>query len=160
VPLASAHVGLTPAGITAGTDTRVALEIPNERRGHVTTGLEIRLPEGVAVVAAAPVSGWTAATSAETVTWSGGRIEGPTATTFYVTLRAEVAPGTYALALRQGYEDERVVETESSFTVLPAAREEPKQHLGRALIAGAVGIVVVAGGLLGLHRLRRRSARV
>ena len=73
-----------------------------------------------------------------------------------VTARGDV--GTETFRAMQGYDDGESVAWETVLTVLPAAApDEPSQQLGRALAAGAVGLAVIAGSLLVLRRLRRRT---
>jgi hypothetical protein len=92
------------------------------------------------------------------VSWSGGRITGESSVSFAVTLRGIGPAGAVTLDARQGYEDGATVPWRASLTVLPATGSgAPREHPGRAILAAVVGVAVVAGSLLAVHRLRRRS---
>lgn len=157
-PAASAHAQFTPAALNANVETVIQVEVPNERRGHATTGLTLRFPPGIDVIAATGPSGWTAAVDGGTALWSGGRVEGEKVVTFSVTLRTGLRADTYEIEARQLYEDREHVDFAPKLTVLPATGyAAPRQHLGRAVIAGVVGLIVVAASLLGVRYLRRRS---
>lgn len=157
-PDASAHAQLTPAALSANVETLIRVEVPNERRGHATTGLTLRFPTGMDVIAATGPAGWTAGVDGGTAVWSGGRVEGEKVVTFGVTVRTSLRADTYELLARQLYEDGEHVDFAPKLTVLPAAGyAAPKQHPGRAVIAAVVGLVVVAASLLGVRYLRRRS---
>lgn len=155
--LATAHVSARPDRIEQSVPTRVVLDAPNERPGHVMTRLAVESPGAVEIVAAAAPPGWAVTRAARRATWSGGRVTGDGSGTFPLELKAIGPAATYALTVRQGYEDGIVVRWATSLTVIPASGEAaPSQHVGRALVATAVGLTIVLAGLL-LRRLRGRS---
>ena len=58
----------------------------------------------------------------------------------HVRITARRAPGNAVFEARQRYDDGAVVRWEATLTVVPPPGDEPDQHLGRALVAGAVGL--------------------
>ena len=71
---------------------------------------------------------------------------------------ARVRAGTYAFTSVQTYDDGATVSWKADLSVLPATgAAAPKQHLWSAVIAACVGIVVIAGSLVGVRLLRRTS---
>lgn len=153
---AAAHVTLAPPFVESGEPTTLAFETPNERRGHATTSLVVVAPASVELRAADAPTGWTLQLANGTARWSGGRIEGEQTTRFELVVTARSAPGDVSFRATQGYEDGEVVRWQAALTVLPAgASEPPPQHLRRALMAGAVGLAVIAASFLMLRRLRR-----
>lgn len=158
VASAAAHPALTPATLNAGTKARIAVEIPNERPGHATTGLTLTFPAGFTVDAAEDTDAWRGSTDGRTASWTGDRITGESSVTFTVELTAVAPTGTYDVGLDQRYDDDRSVLTKAQIVVLPALEGDatPDQHVGRAIVVAVVGVVVVVGSLLALHALRRR----
>lgn len=135
----------------------VALGTPNEREGHTTVGLAVDVPPQVEIASAVAPAGWVVEHSARTVTWSGGAIAGEDAVEFPLELRGLGPVGAVALEARQRYEDGIETTWQPEVTVTLAAGDAaPPSHLGRAAVAAVAGLVVVAGSLLLVHRLRRR----
>jgi hypothetical protein len=92
------------------------------------------------------------------VTWSGGRLEDRSAVSFPLRVRARVRAGTYAFAAAQTYDDGATVKWKSALSVLPASGSAaPKQHPWGALAAALAGVAVIAGSLVLVRVLRRRS---
>jgi uncharacterized protein YcnI len=155
---AAAHVSVKPPFAEAGVATEIAFETPNERAQNATVELSTTAPPGVAIVSAGAPAGWTATMKGSTVTWQGGRIEGARTVSFPVRVLAHVRAGTYAFTSVQTYSDGGVVRWQASLSVLPAeGSAAPGQHPWGAVIAGAIGLVVIAASLVGVRRLRRRS---
>ena len=155
---AAAHVTLKPGFVEAGVAAEMTFETPNERAPEATVELSSTAPPGVEIVSAGAPAGWTSSVSGSTVTWSGGRIEGQQVVSFPLRILARVRAGTYTFASRQRYSDGGVVRWEASLTVLPAeGAAAPKQNPVGAVVAGAVGLVVIGGSLIGIRLLRRRS---
>lgn len=156
--LAGAHVSVSPAFVEAGVDTEIAFAAPNERSPEATVELSTTAPPGIQIVSAGAPDGWTSHVRGSAVTWTGGRIEGRKTVAFPVRVLARVRAGTYAFTASQRYSDGGVVRWQASLTVLPAkGAAAPKQNLTGAILAGGVGLVVIAGSLLGVRLLRRRS---
>ncbi len=148
-----------PPFVTQNEASDVSFEVPNERAGHATVALDVEPPPGVEIVPEAPPPGWSASIRGSSVRWSGGRIEDAGSLAFRTRVTATVRAGSYAFRSVQRYEDGGKVRWEAAFTVLPASGEAaPDEHVGRAVVAGAAGLVVVVGSLLALHFLRRRRA--
>jgi Domain of unkown function (DUF1775) len=156
---AGAHADLTPASLETGGSTRIVARIPNEREGQETTRLTLTFPAGFTIGGAEPSGDWTPQVDGNSVTWTGGRISGAAVVAFALTVKPSLPPGTQEIRLEQGYDDGGTVPTTTPLTVLPALGENaPDQHVGRAIVAGVIGLLVVVVSLLALHMVRRRSA--
>ena len=91
------------------------------------------------------------------VRWSGGRIEGRRTVGFPIHVLARTRAGNQTFRAVQRYDDGQEVRWPATLSVLPAEGDTaPSQHLGRALAAGAAGLVVLVGSFLALRLLRRR----
>ena len=155
---ATAHVTVSPPFVEAGVESEIAFATPNERPPHATIEVRATAPPGVSVVSASAPAGWRATVDGSTVTWSGGRLEDRTTASFPVRILARVRAGTHSFTSIQTYDDGATVRWKADFSVLPAAgAAAPKQHLWGAIGAALVGIAVIAGSLIGLRFLRRRS---
>ena len=155
-PAAAAHVTISPPFAEIGEPVRIVFETPNERAPRATTSLELVAPPGVDLAAADAPAGWTLDLDGSTARWSGGRIENEDVVSFPLQVTARRSPGNAVFDARQRYDDGAVVRWEATLAVVPAATEDdPDQQLGRALVAGAVGIAVLAGSLGALRLLRR-----
>ena len=63
------------------------------------------------------------------MTWTGGRLEGRTTTSFPLRITARVRAGTYGFAAAQAYDDNATVRWKADLSVLPASgAAAPKQH--------------------------------
>ena len=134
----------------------IAIETPNERDGRATTALELTAPAGVALGAADAPSGWQLELDGRTARWTGGRIEGEAMVSFLLVVTATGAPGTRTFTSRQRYDDGQTVRWNTDLTVLPASvADEQVDRLDGRVIAGLIGLGVVAGSVLVLLRLRR-----
>ena len=93
---AAAHVELEPRQAGAGATTTLTFSFHHGLEGTATTGLEVKLPEGAAVVEVPPVEGWTASVSPDgtVVTWSGGSVPDGTEGAFPLVVRLPEQPGT------------------------------------------------------------------
>lgn len=153
------HPALEPASVGVGETARIVAQIPNERREQATVAFTLAFPAGFTVVRAEDTGDWRGTADGSTATWEGGRIEGESSVDFVLELVAEAPTGPYDIQLDQRYDDGRSVTTKAVLTVLPAVGEAaPDQHVGRAIVAAAVGVGVVLASLLGLRALRRRQA--
>ena len=146
---AAAHITIAPPFVEDGVETEISLTVPNERPPHATVAVRATIPAGVSIESAAAPEGWRATIDGSTVTWSGGRIEGRSDSTFPLRIRANVRAGTYAVAASQTYDDAATVRWTSDLSVLPATgTAAPDQRPWAAIVAAVVGIVVIAGSLL------------
>jgi hypothetical protein len=152
-PLAAAHVTVLPSFLEAGKRTTLVFASPNERPPHAVTRLTVTAPDGVDLAAGPPTPGWTTAARGPRAVWSGGRTLPGHAGEFRVAATTRLAPGGVVLVAVQRYDDGKTVRWTIPFTILPGD-DAPAQHLWPALIAGAVGVVAITGGLAYL-RLRR-----
>ena len=146
---------ISPPFVATGEPTEVLFETPNERPPRATTSLELVAPPGLDLAAAEAPEGWTLDLSGATARWSGGRIEDEDVVSFPLRMTARRSPGNAVFQARQRYDDGAVVRWEATLTVVPAAEAGPDQHLGRAFVAGAVGLAVLAGSFFALRLLRR-----
>ena len=134
----------------------IAFETPNERDGRATTALQLTAPAGVTLGAAEAPSGWQLELEGRTARWTGGRIEGEAAVSFPLVVTASGKLGTRTFTSRQRYDDGQTVRWDADLTVLPASvADEPVDRLDGRVIAGLIGLAVVAGSVLVLVRLRR-----
>ena len=126
---------ISPSFVATGEPTQVLLETPNERPPRATTSLEIVAPPGIDLAAA----------------------EAPDedVVSFPLRVAGRRSPGNAVFQALQRYDDGAVVRWEATLTVVPAAEAGPDQHLGRAFVAGAVGLAVLAGSFFALRLLRR-----
>jgi hypothetical protein len=155
---AEAHVTLEPSFVEAEAETTIAFDTPNERAPHATTSLVIEAPDGVELSAGDAPEGWRLELSDGRARWTGGRIEGTRVVAFPLSVTARTRAGTVTFRAIQGYDDGESVRWDANLTVLPASGSEaPSQRFDRALAAGAVGLVVIAGSFLVLRLTRRRA---
>jgi uncharacterized protein YcnI len=156
VPASPAHVTVTPAFLAAGESGVLSFEAPNER-DEPMTALALSLPDGLRVSRGdqPETPGWQLEAGGSRAVWTGGAV--PAAEVVVFALRADASgeAGAVAIEAEQRYASGAVVRWTPAFTILPGAG--PSQHLGRALVAAAVGVVVVVGSLLLARRLRRRE---
>ena len=152
---ATGHVTIAPPFVELDEQTELAFETPNERAPRVTTSLELVAPPGVELAAAPAPEGWSLSLEGTTARWSGGTIEADDVVAFPLLVTARDQAGTEVFRARQRYDDGAVVRWTARLTVVPASAEEPEQQLGRAFVAGAVGLVVLVGSLVVVRRLRR-----
>ncbi len=92
---AGAHVELDPGEATAGSTTTLTFSFHHGKDGTATTGLEVLLPEGAAVVEVPEVAGWTSTFDEEagTISWTGGSVPDGTGAAFPVVITLPSAPG-------------------------------------------------------------------
>jgi hypothetical protein len=155
--VAQAHVTIAPPFVDVGEASTIAFETPNERPPHRTTALAVQAPPGVELSAVEAPSGWRLELSGDTARWSGGAIAGRAVVRFPLSVTARIPAGTATFRAMQTYDDGERVRWDAALTVLPASGSEaPSQHLDRALAAGAVGLVVIAGSFFALRLVRRR----
>ncbi len=155
---APAHVVLVPPFVQVGEEVLVSLLSPNERPPHATVELVASAPPGIDIVSANAPPGWQATVEGSTATWRGGRIGDRKTVAFPIRIVARVRAGTYTFKTAQTYDDGATVRWRIDLSVLPATgAAAPKQHPWSAVAAALVGVIVIAGSLVGLRFLRRRS---
>ena len=150
---AAAHVTITPAGVAAYHTEKFTLTSPNER-GAPMTGFTLTVPKGFDIVEAGHQTTWHPVVSGSKVTWSGGSLPPNTTAAFDVKLKAPATPGAVRFEAKQDYRDGAVVRWPVAFTVTPGTH--PSQHLGRAALAAAVGLVATVLFVLVAWRRRGR----
>lgn len=67
---AMAHVTITPSTTAAGATAELRVEIPHGCVGSATTGISIRMPEGVSDVTASGTDRWAVEQAADALTWT------------------------------------------------------------------------------------------
>lgn len=153
---AGAHVVIAPPFVQDGIQSTIAFQTPNERPPHVTVGLSVTAPPGVALDSAKAPKGWHAKISGSTVSWSGGRLTDRSTLDFPLTITAKVRAGTHAFAATQTYDDGATVKWNAGLSVLPATgAATPKQHPWGAVAAAVAGLLVIGGSVVLLRRARR-----
>jgi hypothetical protein len=153
---ADAHVTISPTYVEADTTSTIRFETPNERPPHATVGLVIDAPPGVAFESAPVPPGWKLDVQTTRVRWTGGRIEGVRTVAFPIRVLARTRAGNQIFRAVQSYDDGQQVRWPATLSVLPAEGDKaPSQHLGRALAAGAAGLLLLVGSVLVLRLLRR-----
>jgi periplasmic copper chaperone A len=92
---ATAHVELDPGEATAGSTATLSFSFHHGKDGTATTGLEVLLPEGAAVVEVPDVPGWSATVdeAAGTVAWTGGSVPDGTEMAFPLVVQLPAAAG-------------------------------------------------------------------
>jgi periplasmic copper chaperone A len=98
VPAASGHVTLNPNEVPAGSFSRFAVRVPNERPNAETTKVVVQLPEGLSFISFQPKPGWTRTVTTETLANPVTNDEGETVTERIATVTWEggkIAPGEF-----------------------------------------------------------------
>jgi hypothetical protein len=153
---ALAHVTISPTYVEADKTATIRFETPNERPPHATVGLVIEAPPGVAFESAPAPPGWKLELQTTRATWTGGRIVGVRTVAFPIRVLARTRAGNQTFRAVQSYDDGEQVRWPAALSVLPAAgNDAPSQHVGRALAAGAVGLLLLVGSFLVIRLLRR-----
>jgi uncharacterized protein YcnI len=155
--LAQAHVTVLPAFVEDGRQTTLTFSAPNERPPHRVTRLTVTFPEGVELLPVAAPAGWRLELAPRRATWSGGATLPHEIGQFRLSAKTSLEPAGVVIDAVQRYDDGGDVNWTIPFTILPAAHP-PKQHLVRALVAGIVGLAVIAGGIVALRFRQPRSA--
>jgi periplasmic copper chaperone A len=111
-PAAGAHVTVNPDEVPAGSFSRFAIRVPNERGNTDTTKVTVRLPKGLFFVSFQPKAGWKRTVKMQklnppatvfgekvtervaTVTWEGGRIRPGEFDEFGLSAKVPDASGT------------------------------------------------------------------
>jgi hypothetical protein len=122
------------------------------------TGLAVIVPSGFRIVGARPTGNWKPALETSTVTWRGGPLPHLDLETFVLDVEVSADPGPVTLVSRQLYPSGAAVRWPATLTVVTGDEEPPRQHLGRGLAVGALGIVTLALGVVAWHQ-RTRARR-
>jgi uncharacterized protein YcnI len=149
---AGAHVIARTPFVFASASSELELEVPNERDAAMT-GLRVTAPPGFRIVGARSEGNWLPRVTPTSVTWTGSSLPPNALTTFELTVDAPATPEGVSFRAAQLYPDGASVRWAVALTVIPA---EETQQLGRALVVGLVGLLVLA--LLGVLLWRRRGA--
>ena len=154
-PSAAAHITISPPFVEDGTEAVISFSVPNERASHATVAVAVSVPTGISIIAATAPSGWSTVVDGSTVTWSGGRIESADTVVLPLRVLARIRAGTVFFSTRQTYDDGASVRWNADLSVLPATGAgAPNERPWAAILAGLVGIMVIAGTLLAVRLLR------
>jgi uncharacterized protein YcnI len=143
---AQAHVTVLPTYLEQGERTALVFTAPNERAPHAVTDFTITFPRGVELSAVSPPSGWEVTVVPANARWTGRATPGTT-TEFRIEARTEIPPGGVTVYASQRYDDGKSVRWTIPFTIAPGSGS-PAQHIWPAVLAAAVGFVLIVGGLL------------
>jgi len=155
--LGDAHVTVLPAYLEKGQRTTLVFSAPNERPPHRVTRLTVTFPAGIDLLPTEAPAGWTLDLASGRATWRGGTTRPHQIGRFDLDARTSLEPAGVTLEAVHVYDDGGLVRWTIPLTILPAVHA-PKQHFVGALIAGVVGLVVIAGGLFVLRFRQPRSA--
>ena len=156
-PSSAAHVTVVPPFAEARAETRLVLDVPNERLAQPMTSLSVTVPAGMSVRSAEPLGAWRGEVDGRNVRWSGGSLPPRRTAGFALVVVGPERAGAVRLRALQGYPDHGTVPWQVDLTITPGDGGGSDQHLGAAALAAAVGLVVIAASLLVVHRLRRRT---
>lgn len=154
---AAAHVTVVPPFAQAGTETRLVLDVPNERRTQPMTSLEVTVPAGMEVRSAEPLGRWRTEVGRRSARWTGGSLAPRVTARFALRVEGPPRAGAVQLHAVQGYPDGGTVPWQVDLTITPGDTAGADQHLGAAALAAVVGLLVISGSLFVLYRLRRRT---
>ncbi len=124
---AGAHVGVSPTSAPAGRPVVFEVSIPHGCDGSPTTGVALRLPDGVTEAIPLPEDGWSAVVApgddgALVATWSGGSIPDAEVGVFEIEMALPAAePGTVVHVPAV----QRCAEGEARWIQIPAEGEDP-----------------------------------
>ena len=155
---ALAHVTVLPPYVEDGQRTTLVFSAPNERPPHAVVALTVTVPAGIELSPAPAPPGWLLTLSPRKATWNGGRTGPRQVGRFQLAASTRLEPASVTIRAVQRYSDGATVPWEIPLTIVPAPNP-PKQHLGPALVAGIVGLVVIGGMLGWLEVGRRRRSR-
>ena len=160
VATAAAHIVVSPSFLPTGGTGRLELEVPNER-DETMTSLTVTLPDGLTADSAESANGFAASVGdGSTISWTGGSIDPDVIAHFAFTGTASAPPGTLTLRATQAFADGEVQRWAIRLTIVPESGPAPEQHPNRAIVAAAIGIVVILGSLVLVRRFRRtRTSR-
>ena len=154
---AAAHVTVVPPFAQARAETRLVLDVPNERLTQPMTSLDVTVPDGMAVRSAEPLGAWQGEVDGRSVKWTGGSLPPRTTARFALVVVGPPRAGAVQLQALQRYPDHGIVPWKVDLTITPGNGGSAEQHLGAAALAAVVGLLVIGGSLLVLYRLRRRT---
>ncbi|MFN8017125.1 MAG: DUF1775 domain-containing protein [Acidimicrobiales bacterium] len=98
---ASAHIDPDPTTVAGGTTVTVAFTVEHGCDGSPTTKLEIKAPDGATDPKGIDVAGFTASTSEQVVSFTGGSLGADTEQAFQVSFGAPAAGGDLAFPIIQ-----------------------------------------------------------
>jgi hypothetical protein len=155
-PLARGHVTAVQSVLQARSESRLRLDVPNERRDRPMTMLTVIVPGDMELLRGEPLGAWQPTLDGRTVVWRGGSLRPLQTAVFALWVVAPHRAGGAELDAEQGYADGRRVRWRVELDVTPAPG--PEQRLGAAALVALAGVaLVLAGSLVVLRRTRRRT---
>ncbi len=128
VGVASAHIQTDPPAIEAGKPATLGFIVEHGCADANTTGLDIKLPDGVTTATAAE-DGWQFAASDGVVHFTGGNQDAHTSRTFHISFTAPPTPGTVLFPTVQF-----CGETESDWLDVQAEGQPEPEHPAPAVL--------------------------
>jgi uncharacterized protein YcnI len=122
VGAASAHIETDPPSIEAGARTTLGFVVEHGCADANTTGLDIKMPDGVND-ATATEDGWQVAVADGVVRFAGGNQDAHTSRTFHITFTAPTTVGTASFPTVQ-----HCVGTDTSWLDVQAAGQAEPEH--------------------------------
>jgi uncharacterized protein YcnI len=157
-PAALAHGTLTPAVAEAGSDQAFELIVPADRLDADITGVALRVPEGVEVIAAeAEQPLWTVIWDDAGVSWEGGPIDRGSSATFRFTARMPPDGGVAELTLVETYDDGVAAPFPLPVTVSGDETGSSSQGLALAALLVAIAALAASTAALALALKGRRT---
>jgi uncharacterized protein YcnI len=98
---ASAHVDPTPAAAQVGTTATIGFGIEHGCGTSPTTGVALRVPDGVTNVKAVDKAGWTSTVSGNEIRFTGGSLDAKTPDHFDLTMTMPTTPGMISVPVVQ-----------------------------------------------------------
>lgn len=137
---AQAHITLAQGEAVAGAPYKIVLRVPHGCEGSATTGIDVKLPEGIIAAKPMPKAGWRIEIGhgayarsysfyhdmkldkgAREIAWSGGALPDEYYDEFVIAafVARELAPGPLYFAVRQSCE-----KGEADWSQIPAAGQD------------------------------------
>jgi len=127
--LAAAHIESDPAAVAAGSEATVGFAVEHGCDGSNTNEVQIKIPTGITDARPVDKPGWTAAASADSVTFSGGDLDADTPESFSITFTAPTKAGTVYFPIVQ-----TCAAGKTAWIEIPAAGGPEPEHPAPAVV--------------------------
>jgi periplasmic copper chaperone A len=125
---AFAHIDPDPPAIESGTSATVSFGVEHGCTDSPTTGLDIKIPDGVTDAKAVDKDGWTTSVAAGVVSFSGGSLDAATPDDFSITFTAPAEAGTIYFPIVQ-----KCKVGETAWIEIPAGDAAEPEHPAPAI---------------------------